>query len=103
MQYMEINKDMIPYYFTILLGGTTYEVHVNYNSTGDFFTLGLYKDGAVVCAGEPVRYGVPLWQDVLCYTGFPPVKLTALDPADNFDTITYDNMSSTVFLTVEEV
>ena len=44
-EYIEIDKDEIPYSFEIELAGEVFEIEVNYNQTYDFFTVDLFKDG----------------------------------------------------------
>ena len=64
MDRIEINKDLIPYTFEILLCGELFEIRVDYNSTGDLFVLSLYKDGQLIRAGQPLIYGMKLWETV---------------------------------------
>ena len=44
MEYIEIDKDLIPYEFIIELDNDEYKLDVRYNETYDFFTVDLYKD-----------------------------------------------------------
>ena len=100
MYIIEINKDIIPYTFNILLAAEWYEFRIDYNNTGNFFTVALSKDGVELCAGEPIVYGVPMFKDLLQRGNFPNVSITPLDESSQNDAVTYDNLSSTVFLTV---
>ena len=61
---IEINKNLIPYSFDITLGGEIFEIGVNYNEFADMFTLSLAKDRELICSGEPIVYGVPLFKDI---------------------------------------
>ena len=45
---IEINKDLIPYSFNILLAEEWFELAIDYNKTGDLFTVTLYRDGELV-------------------------------------------------------
>ena len=67
---IEIDASRAPYEFDIVLADETFKIGVEYNETGKFFTLSLSKldeetgSYVEVCAGEPIVYGVPLWNDV---------------------------------------
>ena len=100
MYVIEINKSIIPYTFNIMLAGEEYEFGIGYNNMGNFFTVSLSKNGDELCAGEPVVYGIPLFRDLATRGGFPTITITPLDYSGETDTVTYDNLSRTVFLTV---
>lgn len=99
---IEINKNLVPYTFDILLGGEVFTLRVDYNSLGDMFTISLYKGEELICAGEPVVYGVPLWTDVYINDRYPAVDIVPIDESGDTDTVTYDNMNETVFLTIDD-
>ena len=101
MYEIEINKEIIPYTFNIVLSGEVYEMRVDYNNTADLFTIALYKDGVELCAGEPIIYGVPLFNDLYTRGDFPMVIITPIDESEETTTVTFDNLSSTVMLSVE--
>ena len=101
MDYIEINKDMIPYTFNILLANEMFEIRVDYNNTANLFTVSLSKNGVELCAGEPIVYGVPLFSDIVSNGGFPRVMITPTDQSGENKAVTYDNLSNTVFLVVE--
>lgn len=94
-----INKKAIPYSFEILLADTWYQVEVNYNCRGDFFTLAIYRDGALICGGEPIVYGAPLFKDIYS-EGFPPIVIIPVSEAGGANRVTYDNFNTTVFLSI---
>ena len=100
MYIVDINKDIIPYSFNILLGTDLYEMRFDYNNTADLFTVSLSKDGVELCAGEPIIYGVPLFKDLVTRGGFPTITITPIDPSGESVAITYDNLSLTAFLSV---
>lgn len=100
MQYIEINKDLIPYTFNILLANELFEFRVDYNNTANLFVLSLSKDGKEICSGEPVVYGQPLFADLINRGDFPQVTITPFDESGENDAVTYDNLSETVFLVV---
>lgn len=98
---IEVLKDLIPYRFKILLGSELFELQLNYNATVDLYTVDLYKDGSLVCAGEPVVYGVTLWKDVYKAGRFPAVDILPIDPSGESDRVTFDNLGETVLLTID--
>lgn len=98
---IEINKDLIPYKFDILLGGEMFAIRVNYNKYLDMFTLDLYKNKELICAGEPIIYGKPLWEDVYIAGKYPIVTIVPIDESGETTAVTYDNLGRTVFLTID--
>lgn len=98
---LEINKDLLPYTCNILLAGELFGLKFNYNAMADLFTVDLYKDGELVCAGEPIMYGVPLWQDVYKTDKFPALDIIPKDPSGEHNLVTYDNLCDTVLLIVD--
>ena len=53
-----VKKDQIPYGFHIALGKEKFNLRFRYNQASDLFTVSLYRDGVLLCASEPVIYGV---------------------------------------------
>ena len=100
MKFINIEKDLIPYTFNISLFGELFEFRVDYNNTADLFTISLYKNGVELCASEPIIYGVPLFNDIVNRGDFPLVLIIPLDLNGETTAVTYDNLSSTVFLKV---
>lgn len=99
---IEISKDIIPYTFNIMLANETFEFRIDYNATGDMFTVSLSKDGIDLCVGEPIIYGMPLFGDLLTRGDFPKVVITPKDASGETIAVTYDNLSATVLLVVGE-
>lgn len=97
-EYIEIEKDAIPYTFEILLLDNTYEMEINYNENADLFTITLSKDGVVLVYNEPLIYGVTLFTDIYMPPDFPAVDLVPLDLAGVAERITWTNLGETVFL-----
>lgn len=94
-----INKDLIPYRFSILLGDIWFELLVKYNEYADMFTVGLYRNSECLCAGEPLIYGKALFQEF--YTPqFPALTIIPVDEAGNNNTVTWDNFGVTVYLSI---
>ena len=100
-EILEINKDLLPYECTILLAGEEFGLQFNYNATAELFTVDLYKDGELICAGEPIVYGIPLWNDVYKSDTFPALNIIPLNPSDEDNAVTFDNLGKTVFLIVD--
>ncbi len=98
---IEITKDLIPYTFEISLADELFNITVNYNSYADMFTLDLEKDGRIICAGEPLIYGVPLWENLFICGSYPELSIVPLDESGEMNTVTYDNLNETVFLTID--
>lgn len=99
---IEINKDLIPYSFDILLAGETFNIRVDYNQTADMFTLALRKDDELVCAGEPIIYGKPLWEDVFTNGKYPALNIIPIDESGEMNSVTFDNLNRTVFLLIDD-
>ena len=98
-----INKALIPYQFDILLGGELFTIGVNYNNTANLVTLALYKNNELVCAGEPLIYGMPLWGDFFQSGNYPALTIIPMDESGEHNAITYDNLNKTVFLTIDNL
>jgi hypothetical protein len=98
---IEINKDLLPYSCEILLADELFELHFNYNATADLFTVDLYKGGELICAGEPIIYGVKLWKDVYKAGKFPAIDIIPIDPSGESNAVTYDNLCETVLLAID--
>ncbi len=96
-----IDKESIPYKFDITLGAEAYTLDVNYNKTFDFFTIGLYKQGVKICAGEPLVYGMPLFRNSYRPGDYPPLDMIPLDESGKESRVTWDNFGVSVFLTVD--
>ena len=98
---LEIKKELLPYECSILLAGEQFGLKFNYNATADLFTVDLYRDGELICAGEPVVYGVPLWQDVYRADTFPAVDIIPTDPSGELSKVTFANLGETVLLIID--
>ena len=104
---IEIDTSSIPYDFEIVLADETFKIGVNYNETADLFTLSLAKldedtgEFTEVCAGEPIIYGKPLWNDVFISGKYPALVIVPYDESGENNAVTFDNLNSTVFLTID--
>lgn len=99
MNYIEIDKDLIPYRFEIDLAGEEYEFEINHNNRFDYFTVDLYRDGTALVVGEKLMLNRPLF-DGLANINLPKMKIIPKDRSGIETRITYDNLESTVFLYV---
>lgn len=100
--YIEINKELIPYTFNILLSNEMFEFRIDYNNVADLFTVTLYKDGVALCSSEPIIYGQSLFGDLINRGHFPKVKITPIDDSGEYNAVTFDNLSKTVMLKVTD-
>lgn len=105
--YIEIETENVPYDFDIVLGDETFLIGVDYNETAEMFVLSLSKlneetgEYNEICSGEPVVYGVPLWQDVYRSGQFPAVIIIPFDDSGESNAVTFDNFNKTVFLKID--
>lgn len=100
-EVLEVHKDLVPYECDILLAGELFTLQFNYNASADLFTVDLYREGELLCAGEPIIYGVPLWRDVYRAETFPALDIIPTDPSGENNAVTFDNLSRTVLLIVD--
>ena len=98
---LEIKKELLPYECTILLAGEQFGLKINYNATADLFTVDLYRDGELICAGEPIVYGIPLFKDVYRADTFPAVDIIPIDPSGAMNKVTHANLGEMVLLIVD--
>lgn len=100
-EVLEIHKELLPYECDILLAGELFTLQFNYNATADLFTVDLYRDDELICAGEPIVYGVPLWKDVYRTEKFPALDIIPTDPSREYNAVTFDNLGNSVLLIVD--
>lgn len=99
-EYIEIEKELIPYDFEIELGDELFTLDFRYNENHDFFTVDLYKNDVLLCAGEKLVYGMPLFSEVYD-DEFPAPTIIPLDPSGKESDVTWDNLNETVFLIID--
>lgn len=97
--YIEINKELIPYQFNILLAGEWFELMIDYNKTADMFTVTLYKDDELISA-EPLVLNTPMFQDVYQPKRFPAITLVPYSATERV--ITHENLGKSVWLTIDD-
>ena len=104
---IEINKDLIPYEFDIVLADETFKIGINFNETAELFTVDLSKlneesgEYEEICKGEPIVYGKKLWEDVYITDRYPAVDIVPLDESGENNAVTFDNLNETVFLCID--
>lgn len=99
---IEVDKELLPYNFDIVLAGEEFNMAMDYNKAADLFTCTLSKDGEVVVYNEPLIYGRELFADVYRADYFPAVAIVPLDESGNEKAVTYENFGKTVFLTIDD-
>lgn len=97
---IEIKKSLIPYKFDIVLGSEEFTLRIDYNYTGEFFTVELSKSGITLCAGEPIKYGRRLFADVWT-PDFPAIDIVPIDPAGEYIAVTFENLCDGVILALD--
>ncbi len=97
MNYIDIDKDKVPYRFDITLAGETYTFEVKYNTLKDFFTIDLLKNDRVIVLGEKIIYGKPLFLNSQ-HKDIPKVDILPLDLTDKSERITFENLNKEAFL-----
>lgn len=97
MEYIAIEKDLIPYRFDIAIDGKTYTFEVRYNAENDYFTVDLSRNDQLVIAGAKVVYGRPLFAAHM-YMDVPQTPIIPLDVSGQTERVTWDNLNETVFL-----
>lgn len=101
MDYIDIEKENIPYRFDISLADELFTFEIHYNADYDFFTAALEKDGEVLTAGEKIVYGMPLFYDVQD-NRFPKVPIVPYDESEKESSVTWETLGESVFLYVVE-
>ena len=96
-----ITKENVPYNFNILLADELFNIGVSYNEKNDFFTVRLIKDDEVICEGDPIVYGMPLFGDVYIAGKYPAIDIIPIDESGEQDSVTFANLGETVFLTID--
>lgn len=99
-EYIEIEKEMIPYEFEIELEEELFTFDIRYNESHDFFTIDLYKDDELVVAGEKIVYGVSLFESTYNPKTHPAATIVPLDPSNIETRVSWDNLNETVFLCI---
>ena len=101
-KYIDVKKERMPYSLDILLGRELFNLKFQYNQADDLFTVDLSRDNIVICYGEPIIYGVPLFRDVYISGLFPKVDILPFSASGSDDAVTYANFGAGVRLMVDD-
>lgn len=103
VEYIPIDTSKVPYTFSIKLDDRTYTLTLKYNEQGSFFTvdLAVMATGEVLCYGEPVRYGRPMFSAIED-ARYPVPVIVPFCLAGGVDEVTFDNFGVTVQLYLHE-
>lgn len=99
---IEINKELIPYSFDILLGSEWFNFEIHHNESADLFTVTLSKDDEVLVYNEPLVYGKKLFSDLYQTEKYPALDIVPLDESGQETKINWNNFMETVFLVIEQ-
>lgn len=97
MEYIDIEKNLVPYRFDISLADVIYTFEVQYNEQFDYFTVDLERDGEVLVTGEKLVYGLTLFYDVMD-NRFPKVPIVPYDQSETESVVNWRTLSESVFL-----
>lgn len=96
LSYLDIEKDLIPYHFSIVIQGKLIQFLIRYNSVSDFFTADIFdKDGNTIAYAKKFLIGVNLFENIIDER-LPEVEIIPFDPSEEHDKITYDNFMKAV-------
>ncbi|WPZ17786.1 hypothetical protein UM396_14470 [Geobacillus subterraneus] len=103
MHIIDIDKNNLPERFDIELGAELFTMEVNYNETGDFFTVDLYQydNPQPLVLGEKMMCGQPLFQGIED-SRFPAPTIVPLDLSGRETRVSWDNFGVTVFLVIDD-
>lgn len=101
-----IDKDALPERFDIELGAELFSLAIDYNATGDFFTVDVYVKGTEaedipLVLGEKLVLNLPLWGSIR-RDDLPAPTLIPMDVGNQAKRITYDNFMTSVFLYIAD-
>jgi hypothetical protein len=97
MNYIDIEKGLIPYRFDLSLTGTVYTFEVHYNAEHDFYSVNLELGGQLLAAGEKLVYGRELFTEI-ADSRFPLVSIIPFDLTGTADSVTFATLGVNVFL-----
>ncbi len=96
LEYLEIEKDLIPYKFTITIKNTILKFIIRYNPIGDYFTADIFdKDDSVIAYAQKFIMGGNLFKNIYDER-LPAVEIIPYDPSGENERITFDNFGEAV-------
>lgn len=98
MKFLPVNKEQIPVNMSIVVEGKQYELIFNYNSSYDFFTVTLTKDGVALVVGEKMVLDRPLFETII--SPFKETYFIPMDLSSQEQEISYENFGDKIFIWV---
>ncbi len=100
VSFIPIEVAKVPYTFSIKLDDKTYSFLIRYNDQGGFFTVDLSfpSTGEVLCYGDPVRYGRPLFGSIEDERFPLPVIIPLCLTGDDISEVTFQSFGKQVKL-----
>ena len=101
---MQINKELIPYSFSLLLSEREYDFSIFYNRYVDSFTMSLALNGQKLVSEEKINLAIPLFEAISHDSfnnrneNFFDEILVAYDLSFRATKINYENFYSSVFI-----
>ncbi len=106
---IEINKDLIPYTTKFRAPNGVFKLRFRYNQLADRIYVDLYDSKDVLIKeSEMMQYGIPLWYQFMedakgnLYDVFPDCWLIPLSADGVERPVNYENLSDTIFLTLQD-
>lgn len=99
VEYIPVEVSKVPYNFSVKLSDRTYIMILKYNEQGKFFTvdLAVMATGEVLCYGEPIRYGHPMFSSIED-ARFPIPVIIPYCLTGGVNEVTFQNLGDTVQL-----
>lgn len=103
VEYIPIDNASVPYSFVTKLEDRTFTFCIKYNGQGGFYTVDLYvtATGELLCYGDPIRYGRPLFSSVEDERYPLPVIIPYCLTGESME-VTKDNLGRSVQLYLHE-
>ncbi len=103
MGIININKDLVPYVFDIILSSKTYTITIKYNILFDFFTASLSLGDTVLVENEKLVLGEFLFNqgedtNHNLNSNFPEEILYVGTEDKSIERVSWNNIGDTVFL-----
>lgn len=96
VKYLDIEKNLIPYKFSVVINNTIVKFLIRYNSVGEYFTADIYdKDDDIIAYAKKFILEVNLF-DSINDDRLPAVEIIPFDPTDEYKKITYDNFMNAI-------
>ena len=100
-EYISVNKNLMPYSISIALEKDVFTLRFSYNKIADRFTVALEREGKVLTEGEPIVYGIPLFDSIHIAGLFPALNIVPYSESELYDEVTWDHFNGDVRLTID--